>query len=251
MFPTTSVVAGLATLRRETPAVRIRVAVRTPVERKARISRLAVLTWGVALLAGNLHVQSGQRIACLSVIKLARNSLPGLIVVTLQTVLTKAPVVLILVTSNATCGKTEKGSAEVLELDAQALGRWDVLWSVALLTLQAGVFSLKEVTGLPVIKSFAVPFDERKLAAIMLGMAARAFLARTWFDPKRAVKALPGSKPARHLAVAIEAAQDGCATHSMAARALGVAIQKRVWIGERPGRDLSSRRPGEKQRDSR
>jgi hypothetical protein len=113
------------------------------------------------------------------VIKLARNSLPGLIVMTLQAVLTQAPVVLILVTSTASCGKTEEGSAEVLELDALALSSRDVLWSVALLTAQAGVFALKEVTGLPVIKSFAVPFDKRKLAAIMLGVAACAFLART------------------------------------------------------------------------
>lgn len=70
LLPAIGAVAGLAALR-EAAMMRILVAVRTLVEWKADILRLAIRSVGMALCALHLRMQPSQRISRLRVIKLA------------------------------------------------------------------------------------------------------------------------------------------------------------------------------------
>jgi hypothetical protein len=70
LFPTTSAVARLASLRK-TPAMRILMTIRALIESDSRVSRLIVWSRRMALGALDLSVQTGERISRLRVIKLA------------------------------------------------------------------------------------------------------------------------------------------------------------------------------------
>lgn len=50
---------------------------------------------------------------------------------------------------------------------------------VTLITCQARVFALKYVARIFVIESLGVPLNQREVFAVVFGVAARAFLART------------------------------------------------------------------------
>lgn len=62
-FPARRAVTGLARLRKATP-VGISVAIATLVKGYPDVARLFVRPWNVALLAGDLGMQAGKRIAC-------------------------------------------------------------------------------------------------------------------------------------------------------------------------------------------
>lgn len=111
--------------------------------------------------------------------------------------------------------------------------------NVAAAALQAGVFALQRVTRLLVIEGSWIPFDQGKVFAVMVGVAANALLARSRLEVIGRVQAFLGRQAGGNLAVAIEAAERSFAgSDLMAASAIGGAVQGSVRAGERSGRDL-------------
>jgi len=107
LFPPAGVVAGLASLH-ETAAMRIVVAVSTLRKSDSRVPRLVVGARGVALLAGDLRMQTRQRIAGPGVVELSdADRFPTLEVVTLNAIRPQPSLVLVLVASGA-CGRNSQ-----------------------------------------------------------------------------------------------------------------------------------------------
>ena len=86
-FPTTSVVARLATLHKAS-VMRIRMAISALLKRDTSVPRLIVRAGRMTFLTSDLNMQASQRITGPGVIKLADvNRLPVLVAVTLQAIL--------------------------------------------------------------------------------------------------------------------------------------------------------------------
>jgi len=176
-FPAFGAVAGLAALR-ETAVVRIGVTIRALGKRYPGVARLAVGARCVALFTLHLDVRSGQRIACLGVIKLANvDRLPVGVVVALDTIRTESPFVRILVAGGAGLRNAQKAARKVLHLDRRAL-RWDnMIGAMAASTSHAGMLAFENITGKFVIEGFGIPLDERKILTVVFRVTARALLA--------------------------------------------------------------------------
>ncbi len=176
-LPPAGVVARLAALRKAA-MVRILVAVRALIERNAHILRLAVGAVGVALRALHLRVQSGQRIARFRVIELLNvDRLPVHEVVALLTIRSQPSLVSILVTTCARRRKSQIGSSQIFRLDRGPLLRGDMRGIVTLRTLKASVLALEHITSLFMVEGLDVPLDQGEIFAVVLGVAACAFLA--------------------------------------------------------------------------
>jgi len=107
-LPSRCGVAGLATLR-EFSVVKIGVAIGALAEREPGVARLAVVAGLVALLAFHLRVQARERIAGLTMVKLAdRDRLPVGVIVALETVRAEAALVLIFVAGGASLRDSEE-----------------------------------------------------------------------------------------------------------------------------------------------
>jgi|SRR5579862_7164610 len=116
-LPACGAVTGRAALR-ETAAMRILVAIRALGKRNANVLWLSVGSVCVALGALHLLVKAAQRIAGFRVIELPNfDRLPVLVIVALQTVLAKAPFVLILVAGHACRRNSKKTAVQVLIFD--------------------------------------------------------------------------------------------------------------------------------------
>jgi predicted lysophospholipase L1 biosynthesis ABC-type transport system permease subunit len=74
---------------------------------------------------------------------------------------------------------------------------------VAFAAGQAGVLAFEYVSRFLVIEGFDVPLNQRKVLAIVLGVAACAFLAGASGNFVGGVQALMGGKPRRDLTVTV------------------------------------------------
>ena len=176
-FPTRSVVTRLAA-QRKTAAERIGVAIGTFSEGDSRISRLIVRSRRVAFLATHVNVLASERIASLRVIELLYiDRFPVIVVVALQAIGAKPPLVLILVAGNTGLGKSEKRSIEVRDLDQRFVLGDHVRRHVTATALQPRMLAFQRVPRLLVIERLGVPLDKREVLAVMIGMATDAFLA--------------------------------------------------------------------------
>lgn len=177
-LPAVRIVAGLATLLLKAALVRIGVAIVALAESQKHPARLVIRSWGVALLAGHLRVQSGQRIFRPGVIEL-RDVFPILEVVTLLAVLSQAAIVGILVAGSASLRNPQEGFVRVPDLNAEPLVWSDMLRAVTFVTGQAGVFSEQVVAGFAVVEAGRCwrPLDNWKIHPVMLGVALGALLA--------------------------------------------------------------------------
>ena len=110
-------------------------------------------------------------------VKLAGSNFPVIIVVALQAVLTQPPFMLVLVASDAGRGHAEIRLAEIFKLDTLTFTLRHVLCCMASITGQPSMPALERVSGLLVVKGFDVPFDQRKINSVVLGVTASAFLA--------------------------------------------------------------------------
>jgi hypothetical protein len=94
-----------------------------------------------------------------------------------EAVLSKPSLVLIFVASDASGRNSEIRVGWILDLDGGAfLGR-DARRIVALVASQAGMLAFQYIAGVLVIEGVDVPLDQRKIHAIMIGVAAGALLA--------------------------------------------------------------------------
>jgi len=237
-LPALGAMAGLAALR-ETPVVRVVVAIRTLGKRNPRIARLGVRARHVALLALHLDVQSGQRILRLGVIKLADvDRLPIRVVVALNTIRAQASFMRILVARGAGLGHAQKAARQVLHLDRWTRCGSDVVGGMTLYTRYARMFALQQVPGELVIEGLRVPLDQWKILAVMFRVTLRALIARPLRDVVRGMESLPRRQTSGDFRVAVKTLQRGRAVELMTRRAVGRPIQRLVSPRKRPGRNL-------------
>lgn len=113
---------------------------------------------------------------------------------------------------------------------------------MALVASQSRVLAFQRVAGFLVIESFDVPLDQRKVFAIMLGVAAGALLARPWRDVIGRMQASVSCEPGRYFRVALHALQLSLSTELVAFGAVRRSIEGLMRARERSGRNLRSSR---------
>ena len=167
-FPTRRAVTRFARLF-EFAFMHIGVTGRTAVKFQTDVFRHATLAGSVTLGAFHLHVCAGQGIFRLRMVKGLRVFPVGR-VVALLAVGTELPFVLVFMAGSTALRQSKIRAVNVLHLDRSPLDRTDVFCGVALVTGEAGVFSVQRKSGFCVIKLGwgRVPTHKHKLAAIMV-----------------------------------------------------------------------------------
>lgn len=161
-------------------------------ERKSEVARLVVGARGVTLLALHLRVLAGQRITSLRVIERARDIFPVGEAVALSAIRAEASAVRILMARGAGLRDAHEGPVLVFDSDQRSLGGRNVFRSMAFLALHAGMFPFEVVARLSVVEGCWIPLDERKVEAVVFGVALHAFLAGARPDAIREVQSLMG-----------------------------------------------------------
>jgi len=95
----------------------------------------------------------------------------------------------IVVASGTGLRDVDESAVQVFDSDERALGCGNVFRSMALLALHPSMLAFKCVSRLFVIEGLRVPLDERKVEAVVIGVAFRAFLAGARRDTIREVHA--------------------------------------------------------------
>ena len=73
---------------------------------------------------------------------------------------------------------SKKSLVQIANLDQLFFRRRYMLGRVAPVARQSGMLPFENVSGLLVIEGLQIPFDQGKIAAVVLGVATRAFLIR-------------------------------------------------------------------------
>jgi len=194
----------------------------------------------VAFFASHLDVESRQRISRLRVVKLLR-CFPVARVVAARAILSKLPLVVILVAADAFLRQPQVTLVQVLVLNQASFRRRDVLRCVALLALNLCVLSIKRISAQLVIELLEgyVPVNQIEIGPIMLQVAAHAILAVGILHLQVRVVPVLLRKRLGDLLVAIQALKcRSLRPKLMAARALRCARQGLVRLRERTGRNL-------------
>jgi hypothetical protein len=105
--------------------------------------------------------------------------------------------------------------------------------------LYARMFPFEVVARLLVVEGPWIPLDERKVEAVVIGVALHAFLAGSWLDAIRKVQAFVGRETRCDFAMAVEAFENGLAAQLMAGGTASGAFQIFVCASKRAGRNLS------------
>lgn len=135
-LPSAGVVARLAALV-ETSAMRISVTIGAFAEGDSRVARLIVRTGRMTFLAGDLCVQSSQRIICPRMVKLPNaDRFPIVVGMALQTVIAQPSLVLVLVTGDAGRGDTQECLIQILDFEDCALRPGDMFCRVTTIAVQ-------------------------------------------------------------------------------------------------------------------
>lgn len=241
LFPSTRLVARLARPRHGA-AVRIGVAGTAPIKFHPRVLRFSIRSRQVTFLAGDLGVQSGQRIARARMIEMPRphrNGFPVIKVVALQAILSETSIVKIFVTGHACLRNPQEGLAQILLLYVRALGGGDFIGQVALIAGQAGMFAFQQVSGFFVIELVRIPLDQRKIFAVVIRVAAHAFLAGARGDVIGPVQSALGGDSRANIGVTADALELRLAAPDFVAiGAVQGPVQKLVLPRERAGRNL-------------
>src|SRR6202521_4617126 len=97
-----------------------------------------------------------------------------------RAVLTYLATMLVRVAAHTITRQAQVGAVQVFDLDTRTPGRRNVLGLVTFLAGYPGMFSFEHKTRLIVIERFAarVPVNHIKIQSIVIGVAARALLAR-------------------------------------------------------------------------
>ena len=243
LLPTQSAVAGLAGLA-EPAAMGIRMTVLATAKCYSRVAWPFVSSGSVALLATDIAMQAGERIAGLGMVELTdTDAFPVVVVVTLQTIGSELSFVLILMAGGATRRNSQECFAEILDFDGGALTLADMLGSVALTARQSCVLAFERISSFSVIESPGIPLNQDEVFTVMLGVASRAFHARTRIDVERGVQSLSRGDARRNFRVAIQTLERRRSSGNFVARsAVRHATERAVRTGERAWRNLRRRR---------
>jgi hypothetical protein len=187
-------------------------------------------------------MQPGQRIARLGVIelRLARladiDALPVHETVALHTVRTEAALVLVFVATDATRRESKIRPAGILDLDGCAfLGR-DAGRIVTLITAQALVLALQQVSRIFVVEGLDVPLDQREVFSVVLRVAAGAFLTGTGRDVIGGMQPLARREPGSDFGVTVQTLQRRLPAKLVATGAVGGSVQRLVRPRQGSGR---------------
>jgi hypothetical protein len=147
----------------------------------------------------------------------------------------------------ALLAKTQKGPAEVLDLDFGAGGGGYAGSVVALLATQLGVLSLQSEFREAAMSEFlTIQLGEWKLPPVVLQVAAGAINLGGGNVVGAGVITNMLLHPPANFSVAIQAFQAACAkAEIMTRRAFGGTLQGLVSLRERAGRDLRGSNAGE------
>ena len=156
----------------------------------------------------------------------------------LLAVRTQAALVLIFVATGAAGRQAEVGPARILDLDGRTFLRRDVggLWH--LLQVTARVLAFEQVSRLFVIEGLDVPLDQRKVFAVVLRVAAGAFLAGAGGNVVGRVQTLACRKPGRDFGVAVQTLQRRLPAKLVATGAVGGSVERLVRPRQWSRRDL-------------
>ena len=185
-------------------------AIRAVAKRDSDIAGLFVRPRSVALLASDLSMQTRERILRERMIELTdADRLPVAGVVTLQAIGPEPALVLVLMTGGATRRDSKKCPCQILDLDVRAFVLGYMFWRVTLVTAQPDVLAFESPAGLPVIETFKVPFCQREVFAVVLGVAGNAFHARSRLEVVGSVQAFSRPDAPRNFRMAIQALEGG------------------------------------------
>ena len=111
---------------------------------------------------------------------------------------------------------------------------------MAFLALHASMLPFEGVARLLMIEGLGVPLDERKVEAVVIGVALRAFLAGARPDAKREVQAFVSRQVGGNFGVAIEALENRLAAQLVAGRTASGAFKVLVSASKGAGRNLGA-----------
>ncbi len=183
-------------------------------ELQSNISRHAVDAQGMAFLACDLAVHSGQEKPRLAMVEAASGRFPIGAVVALCALAAEPPLMFIFMTAGACGGKTEKRQVQVADGDRFSLGCDDLLRIMAGGAGDSGVFTVQSEAGFRMVKlcKRPVPPNNGEAHPVVFGVAAHAryvsarahvggvqtaLLLQTSSDLLVAVKTAKGSAPWR------------------------------------------------------
>src|SRR5450755_2037734 len=243
LVPSHCAVAGLTGLR-EASAVGIRMAIGAVGKCYADVAWLLVCPQSVAALAGDLCVQARKRITCRRMIELTdADRLPVNGVVTLQAIGPKPAVVLVLMTGGTTRGNSKECPGQILDVDFRAFTLGYTFRRVTPVAFQPCVFPFESPAGLLVIESLEVPFCQREVFAVVLGVTGDAFRARSRLEVVSGVQPLSRPDAPCNFGVAIQAFEGGLSGREfVAGGAVRHAIDRLVRARERARRNLGGSR---------
>ncbi len=223
----------------EAAVVRVLVTVVALAEGDALVPRLAVGSGSVALLALDLLMLPGKRVARLRVIKFLRHTFPVIEIVTALAFLAEPSLVEIFVASGAGGRHTDEGSVQVLHLDQRTHARGNVFGGMALPAIHAHVLSFQHVARLFMIKGLDVPFHDREIHAVVVGVALDTLLAGAGTQSVGKVQSLVRIEASGDLFVTLQALEFGLSTRqSVAIGTMRSAVKILVCAGERARGDL-------------
>jgi hypothetical protein len=201
----------------------------------------------VALFALHLLVETGQGITGLIMVELSGSIFPVDEVMALQAILSQSPFVKVFVASHAFLRNPQEGFAQVLLLYVGALGGGNFLGQVTFIAGQAGVFAFQQVSGFFMIELVRIPLDQRKIHAVVIGVAAHAFLAGAGGNVIGTVQAAFGRDSRANIGVTANAFELRLAASDFVAiGAVQGAVEKlmlpRQWAGRNLRRSRSHQR---------
>lgn len=178
LLPTRCRVTRLAGLL-EAAVMNISVAVGALAKGNPCVSRFTLRVQRMAFLTSDLGVKPRQRIARLRVVEFldGADRFPIREIVALLAIRAQPSLVRIFVTGRASLRNAEVSLVQILHLDERAIGGHNVFSGMAAITGQARMFGLERIASLLVIKSVGIPFDDRKILSVVIGVAAHATLA--------------------------------------------------------------------------
>jgi len=142
-FPSAGVVTCLAALRKAS-TMRIGVTIRALAECDSGVAWFIVLSGRMTFLAGDLCVQSSQRIAGLGMVELPNaDGFPIVVSVALEAVLAQPSLVLVLMAGDAVRRNAEKCFIQIFDFDGSAFRRRDVISGMTAIAGQPCMFAFE------------------------------------------------------------------------------------------------------------
>jgi len=108
--------------------------------------------------------------------------LPVFKVVAMRTVRRQPAFMFVLMARDAGLGKPEKGLVQVFGPNCSSLRCRNLVGRVAAIAGEPCVLSFQGIAGLFVVECFGVPLDQRKIFAVMFGVATCTILAGARLD---------------------------------------------------------------------